>query len=128
MLSFASMQDFDDFVEDLKSQEQDSSAVIDAFIALGIDTSVEQTINITDYPVCKLMENSFPGFISARRIEEDAINADLNTGGDAFSIIEDAYLKTALNADMSVHIGTRIFRFFDNGGLVIVLNNDWTAY
>lgn len=29
---------------------------------------------------------------------------------------------------MLVHIGTRIFRFFDNGGLVIVLNNDWTAY
>lgn len=84
MLSFASMQDFDDFVEDLKSQEQDSSAVIDAFIALGIDTSVEQTINITDYPVCKLIENSFLGFISARSIEEDAINADLNTGGDAF--------------------------------------------
>ncbi len=128
MLSFLTYQDFQDFVENLKNQEQDSTTVRNAFTALGIDLNVEQTTNITDYPICRLTENGISGFTSARRIEEDAINADLNAGGDAFSIIEDAYLKTALNADMSVHIGTRIFKFFDNGGLAIVHNNNWTIY
>ncbi len=128
MLSFSTFNDFEDFVENLKSQEQDSTTVRNAFTALGIDLNEEQTTNITDYPVCRLTENAISGFTSARRIEENAINADLNAGGDAFSIIEDVHLKTALNADMSVHIGTRIFKFFENGGVAIVLNNDWSKY
>jgi hypothetical protein len=128
MLSFPTYQDFENFVSNLKNQEQDSTTVRNAFTTLGIDLNVEQTTNITDYPVCRITENGISGFTSARRIEEDAINADLNAGGDAFSIIEDVYLKTALNSDMSVHIGTRIFKYFDNERLVIVLNNDWNAY
>ena len=128
MLSFPAFLDFENFVTNLKNQEQDSTKVRNAFAALGIDLNIEQTTNITDYPVCRLTENGISGFTSARRIEENAINADLNAGGDAFSIIDDVYLKTALNGDKSVHIGTRIFKFFDNGGVAIVLNNDWTKY
>lgn len=128
MLSFSTYQDFEDFITNLKNQEQDSTTVRNAFISLGIDLYVEQTTNITDYPICRLTENGISGFTSARRIEEDAINADLNAGGDAFSIIDDVYLKTALNSDKSVHIGTRIFKFYDNGGVAIVLNNDWSKY
>ena len=63
--------------------------------------------------MCRLTENGISGFTSARRIEEDAIIADLNSGGDAFSIIEDVYLKTASNTDMSVHIGTKILIMVD---------------
>lgn len=128
MLSFSTYQDFENFVTNLKNLEQDSTTVRNAFATLGIDLNAEPTTNITDYPVCRLTENGISGFTSARRIEEDVINADLNAGGDAFSIIDDVYLKTALNADMSVHIGTRIFKYFDNGGLAIVHNNNWTIY
>jgi hypothetical protein len=128
MLSFSTYQDFENFVTNLKNMEQDSTTVRNAFATLGIDLNAEPTTNITDYPVCRLTENGISGFTSARRIEEDAINAVLNAGGDAFSIIDDVYLKTALNADKSVHIGTRIFKFFENGGVAIVLNNDWRKY
>ncbi len=128
MLSFSTYQDFENYVTNLKNQEQDSTTVRNAFISLGIDLNVEQTTNITDYPVCRLTENEISGFTSARRIEENAINADLNAGGDAFSIIDDVYLKTALDSNMSVHIGSRIFRFFDNDNLIIILNNDWNTY
>ncbi|HMT53922.1 MAG TPA: hypothetical protein PKD16_14120 [Saprospiraceae bacterium] len=128
MLSFSTYQDFENFVTNLKNQEQDSTTVRNAFTTLGIDLNAEPTTNITDYPVCRLKENEISGFTSARRIEEDAINANLNAGGDAFSIIDDVYLKTVLNGDKSVHIGTRIFKFYDNSGVAIVLNNDWTKY
>jgi hypothetical protein len=128
MLSFLTFQDFESFISNLKNQCQDSTIVRSAFATLGIDVTAETSTNITDYPVCRLTENGIAGFTSARRIEEDAINADLNAGGDAFSIIDDVYLKTALNADKSVHIGTRIFKFFENGGIAVVLNNDWTKY
>jgi hypothetical protein len=128
MLSFSTYQDFLDFVDDIKLQEKDSTTVRNAYTLLGIDISAEQTTNITDYPVCRITENGISGFTSARRIEENAINTSLNSGGDAFSIIDDAYLKTALNSNSSVHIGTRIFKFYDNGGVVIVLNNNWTTY
>jgi hypothetical protein len=33
-----------------------------------------------------------------------------------------------LNENYSVHIGTRIFKFYSNGGVAIVLNNDWPKY
>ncbi len=128
MLDFTGYAAFEDFINDLKSQEKDSTASRAAFTALGININAEQTTNVTDYPVCRLTENSISGFTSKRRIEENAINANLNTGGNEFSIIEDVYLKTVLNADKSVHIGTRIFKFYDNGGIAIVLNNDWTKY
>ena len=128
MLSFSTYQDFLDFVDDLKLQEKDSTTVRNAYTSLGIDINAEQTSNVTDHPVCRITENNISGFTSARRIEENAINASLNSGGDAFSIIDDVYLKTALNNNLSVHIGSRIFKFYDNGGVIIVLNNNWTTY
>jgi hypothetical protein len=97
MLNFSTYQDFLDFVDDLKLQEKDSTTVRNAYTLLGIDISAEQTTNITEYPVCRITENGISGFTSARRIEENAINTSLNSGGDAFSIIDDPYLKTALN-------------------------------
>jgi len=114
MLSFSTYQNFENFVANLKNQEQDSTTVRNAFTTLGIDLNAEQATKITDYPVCRLTENGILGFTSARQIKEDVINANLNAGGDAFSIIEDVYLKTALNADMSVYIGSRIFKFYRN--------------
>ena len=128
MLSFSTYQDFVDFVDDLKQQEKDSTTVRNAYTSLGIDINAEQTTNITDYPVCRITENGIDGFTSARRIKEDSINTSLNAGGNAFSVIDDPYLKTALNNNSSVHIGTRIFKFYDNGGVIIVLNNNWTTY
>jgi hypothetical protein len=38
------------------------------------------------------------------------------------------YQKTALNSDRAVHIGNRIYKYFDNGGIAIVLNDDWALY
>lgn len=67
-------------------------------------------------------------YVSRRKIEEDQINSILNSGGDIFSIVSNPYLKTALNANMSVHIGTRIYKFFENGGIAIIFNNDWNLY
>jgi hypothetical protein len=52
----------------------------------------------------------------------------LNNGENVFSLVLNPYLKTALNENNAVHIGTRIIRFFDNGGVVFVLNNDWDTY
>jgi hypothetical protein len=68
------------------------------------------------------------GYTSARKVEENRVNAQLNAGQDVFSIITDPYWKTILNADNSVHIGSRIYKYYDNGGMAIVINNDWALY
>ncbi|MDV7399094.1 hypothetical protein RZS08_47230, partial [Arthrospira platensis SPKY1] len=68
------------------------------------------------------------GYLSMRRSEEDIINESLNSGCDTFSVIIDPYFKTIVNNDNCVHIGSRIFKFYDNGGVAIILNNNWIVY
>ena len=129
MLDFSSYQDFENFINDLKVKEQDTLEIKSAFLNLGVDITQEFLPNLTFYPVALYTEQQLAGFTSARKVEENIINSTLNAGGNiATSIIDNAYLKSALNQDNSVHIGSRIFTFYPEGGITIVLNNDWAKY
>lgn len=129
MLHFDTYADFQAYIANLEVLESDTNQVKTAYIQLGVDLTQEFLPNLTDYPVSLRMEQQLTGFTSARKTEETIINNALNNGDDSvFSIVSDPFFKSAINSDNSVHIGTRIFRFFDNGGVVIVLNNNWTEY
>jgi hypothetical protein len=127
MLSFNSYSDANIFVADLKEKEQNQELVIAAYAQLGIDAHAEEIPNVTDNPVCLTTEMNL-GHVSARKMEETSINEKLNAGIDVFSIVHDPYWKTILNRDYAVHIGSRIYKYYDNGAFVIVLNNDWGLY
>lgn len=129
MLHFDTYSDFKAYIANLEEMENDSNQVTAAYIQLGVDLTQEFLPNLTDYPVSLRKEQQLSGFTSARKAEETIINNALNSGDDSvFSIVSDPFLKSALNTNFSVHIGTRIFKYYDNDGIVIVLNNDWTRY
>jgi len=129
MLHFDAYSDFQAYITNLEELENDTNQVETAYIQLGVDLTQEFLPNLTDYPVVLMQEQQITGFTSARKVEETIINDALNSGDDSvFSIISNPFFKSAINVDNSVHIGTRIFRFFDNGGVVIVLNNNWSEY
>ncbi len=128
ILTFPTYNDAKNYAKSLESSEQDQAQVNSAYAQLGIDLSGESIPNLTDHPVCLVAEQSL-GFTSARKIEENAINAALNQGDDNFfSIVHDPYWKTLLNADHAVRMGSRIYKYYDNGGIAIVLNNDLALF
>lgn len=129
MLHFDSFAELSSFTVSLQKGESDVEQVRKAYIKLGIDVNAETIPNLTDYPICLLKEQETGGYTSARKVEEDVINAALNQGDDNInSIVSSPFWKTALNANNSVHIGRRIYKYYDNGGIAIVLNDDWTLY
>ena len=129
MLHFSTFGNFEAFIKSLQDKESDSLLVRNAYTALGVDVNAEFLPNLTDYPVCLLTEQSIGGYTSARKAEESVINAALNNGDDNIhSIVLSPFWKTALNVDQAVHIGNRIYKYYDNGGVVIILNNDWALY
>jgi len=129
MLCFGSFAELDAFTKSLQDKDSDSEQVRNAYVALGVDVNAEYLPNLTDYPVSLIKEQAIGGYTSARKAEETVINAALNSGDDnVFSIISDPFKKTALNADYSVKIGNRIYKFYPSGGIAIVLNNDWSQY
>lgn len=128
ILTFASYGDAKKFAASLQEDETDQTKINAAYAQLGIDVNGQAIPNLTDNPVCLVAEQSL-GFTSARKIEENAINALLNQGDDnVFSIVHDPYWKTLLNADHAVRMGNRIYRYFEDGGIAIVLNNDLTLF
>ena len=128
ILTFPSYKDAKDYAKSLEASEQDHAQLNSAYAQLGIDASGETFPNLTDHPVCLMAEQSL-GHTSARKIEENTINALLNQGDDnVFSIVHDPYWKTLLNADQAVRMGNRIYKYYDNGGIAIVLNNDLALF
>ena len=127
MLWFNSYSDAKNFVADLETKEAEPEIFNAAYADLGVNIFAEEVPNLTDHPVCLKTERSLR-HISARSIEEARINQQLNAGAEVFSIVEDPFWKTILNKDNAVHIGSRIFKYYDNGGMSIVLNNDWALY
>jgi hypothetical protein len=127
MLKFSGYKAAENFVKSMQLQEENVQLVKNAYAALGVDTAAEATVNLTDHPLCLLHDRSL-SFVSKRQIEEVAINTALDNGEEVFSIVSDPYWKTILNADGSVILGNRIYRYFDNGGIVIIPNMDWAAY
>lgn len=129
MLHFDTHGKLKEFIQALKSKEADSVQVKNAYTALGVNVNAEFLPNLTDHPVCLLKEQAIGGYTSARKAEEIIINAALNSGNDNInSIVSLPHWKTALNADNAVHIGRRIYKYYDNGGIAIVLNDDWDTY
>jgi len=129
MLHFDSFADLEVFTNSLQEKESDTLQVRNAYSNLGINVNADTLPNLTDYPVCLLKEQSIGGYTSARKAEETIINAALNNGDDNInSLIIFPFWKTALNSDRAVHVGNRVYKYFDNGGVAIVLNNDWTLY
>jgi len=129
MLHFNSFADLEEFTKSLQDKEADTTQVRSAYLTLGIDVNAETIPNLTDYPVCLLTEQAIGGYTSARKSEETVINAALNNGDDNInSVVIFPYWKTALNADKAVHIGNRIYKYYDNGGVAVILNNDWTLF
>ncbi len=129
MLHFDSFADLSAFTMSLEAKEADTAQVRSAYTSLGINVNAEYLPNLTDYPVCLLKEQAIGGYTSARKAEETVINAALDNGDDNInSIVIFPFWKTALNSDRAVHVGNRIYKYYDNGGMAIVLNNDWTLY
>jgi hypothetical protein len=129
MLHFNTYADFEGYIENLEELENDTNQVITAYTQLGVDLTEEFLPNLTDYPVALRIEQQITGFTSTRKAEETVINNALNSGNDTiFTIISDPFLKSALNTDYAVHIGTRIFKFFKDDQLAIISNNDWNTY
>ncbi len=129
MLHFESFSELTAFTQSLESQEADLELVRNAFTALGIDVDAETIPNLTDHPICLTTETAIGGYTSARKVEESVINAALNNGNDNInSVVIFPYWKTALNDARAVHVGNRIYKYYENGGVAIVLNNDWTLY
>ena len=129
MLHFDSFADLSAFTQSLQDKEADTTQVRSAYTTLGINVNDETIPNLTDYPVCLLKEQAIGGYISARKAEEMVINTALDNGDDNIhSVVIFPYWKTALNADRAVHVGNRIYKYYENGGIAIVLNNDWTLY
>ncbi|HQW11764.1 MAG TPA: hypothetical protein PK076_04955 [Saprospiraceae bacterium] len=128
MISFSDYTEFETYISALETAEQDTNSLKAAYASFGINVNDTVISNLTDNPICLQTENSFSGFTSARETEETQINSSLNSGIDIFSMVDKPYLKTVLNSDNSVHIGTRIFKYYPNGGICIILNNDWTTY
>jgi hypothetical protein len=128
MLNFATFTELNGFIKSLQDQETDVQQRSNAYASLGINTAAESIPNLTDNPICLITENAINGFTSARKTEETTINTALNQGLDVNSIVLNPYWKTALNVDNAVHIGNRIYKYFQNGGVAMVLNNDWTLY
>lgn len=129
MLHFNSFAELEAFTKSLQDKESDLEQVRNAYITLGVDVNAEYLPNLTDYPVCFVKEQAIGGYTSARKVEETVINTALNNGDDNVnSIVIFPFWKTALNADYAVHIGNRIYKYYDNGGVVIILNNDWGLY
>jgi hypothetical protein len=129
MLHFESFTDLEAFTQLLQDKEADTAQVRSAYVALGVDVNAEYLPNLTDYPVCLVKEQSIGGHTSARKAEETVLNAALDNGDDNVnSIVLFPFWKTALNADRAVHVGKRIYKYYDNGGVAIVLNEDWVLY
>lgn len=129
MLHFDSFSELESFIQSLQYEESDSLLVRNAYVALGVDVNAEYLPNLTDYPLCLLKERAIGGYTSARKAEETIINTALNNGDDSVnSVIIFPFWKTALNADRAVHVGSRVYKYYDNGGIAIVLNNDWPLY
>lgn len=129
MLHFDSFEQLSNFTKSLETKEEDSTLVKNAYTALGINVNAETIPNLTDYPICLTTETTIGGYTSARKWEEAIINAALNQGDDNInSIVLFPYWKTAINADRAVHIGKRIYKYYENGGVAIVLNDDWSLY
>jgi hypothetical protein len=129
MLNFSSFEELATFTRSLQDREDDTTVVKNAYATLGIDVNAETIPNLTDHPICLIMENAIGGYTSARKAEENVINAALNLGDSSInSIVIFPYWKTALNADKAVHVGNRIYKYYENGGIAIVLNDDWALY
>ena len=129
MLHFESFGELSAFTTSLESKEADIAQLSSAYTALGINVNAETLPNLTDHPVCLTTETAIGSYTSARKAEEAVINAALDQGDDNInSIIIRPYWKTALNADRAVHIGQRIYKYYDHGGMAIVLNDDWMLY
>jgi hypothetical protein len=129
MLHFNSFSDLEALIQSLQDKESDSILIREAYIELGVDVNAEYLPNLTDYPICLLKEISIGGYTSARKVEELVINDALNNGDDNVnSIVMFPFWKKVLNANYSVHVGNRIYKYYDNGGVAIVLNDDWSLY
>ncbi|MFN0214620.1 MAG: PKD domain-containing protein [Saprospiraceae bacterium] len=127
ILTFNSFEHLWGFVDYLRSQEADSALVNSAFVQLGIDPNAVEGNN-TDHPICLNFEHG-KGYLSVRALEENYINSELNAGNDTInSIVANPYWKTVLNKYGSVRVGSRVYRFFDEGGVVIIANNDISIY
>jgi len=129
MPCFLSFDAFTSFITALKDREATDSLIRIEYTALGVDMTAETVPSLTDNPACLRKELSIGGYTSARKAEETVINTALNNGDDnIFSIVRDPYIKTALNTDHSVKVANRIYKFYPDGGVAIVLNNDWSLY
>lgn len=128
ILTFTSFQHLWDFIDYLKTQESDTAVVNTAFTKLNINTNSTEGGNYTDHPVCLKFEYD-QGYVSKRRIEEDYVISQLNSGDDVInSIVGNPYWKSVLNKYGALRIDNRIYRFFDDGGIVIIANNDLFTY
>jgi hypothetical protein len=115
------------FIEHIRQLESDTLHRNHAFHLLGLTSKLLEG-NHTDHPIWLKLELE-SGHISKRRMEENYIIDQLDSGNDTInSMVSNPHWKSVLNSYGALKIGRRIYRFFDNGGVVIFANKDISAY
>ena len=126
MLQFKTVRHLNRAMDRLAEQNNVPSERDRAYEKLGIRDFEDESVRYTDYPGSELFERAF-GFSSMRSEEEAFIFSALNEGSDMNSIISRPELKTILNSNGVLKVGTRFLKFYNTGRFVIVGNNDVEA-
>ena len=130
MLDFDNYRTYKEIYQNLRAIAKNPQAEQNAYQQLGyvMDSDVES--NITDQPVLEKFERQF-NYISARKVEENQFFNFLREGGDPAnfrgSFLFNDFLKSMLNQNNEVKIGSRIFKFLDEKNVAIIFNSDFNA-
>jgi len=122
-LHFRDISSIRSITDQLQFENNDQQERTRHYQTLGLENVNVEEHRITDYPGSQVFEEA-NSFQSMRKIEELSIFENLNNGGDINSIIAKPELKTVLNWQGVVKIGTRYFKYFDSGRLIVIGNND----
>lgn len=132
MLEFASIQEFNSILTELNTKTSDPSAVSGAYNHLNIIADGENLV--CRNPVNLTFENSL-GFNSFRKYEENRYfqHVTSNAGDETTFVKEsqlwdDPHYQSLFNVNREVKIGSKIFKVYESGEMLVVANNDWTRF
>lgn len=130
MLEFDNYRTYKEIYQNLRTISKNPQAEQNAYQELGYVMDLESQSNITDQPILEKFENQF-NYLSARKVEENQFFNFLSQGGNPSnfqgSFLFNDFLKSLLNQNNEVKIGSRIFKFLDEKNVAIILNSDFDA-
>ena len=130
MLDFDNYRTYKEIYQNLRAIAKNPEAEQNAYQQLGYVTDSDVESNITDQPVLEKFEKQL-NYVSARKVEENEFFNFLRQGGDPAnfkgSFLYNTFLKSLLNQNNEVKIGSRIFKYIDDTKVVIIFNSDFSA-